>query len=130
MVYDSRFKEQLRYLIMKISVYGSATGDLKDDVQEKAKELGREIVRRGHVLITGGTTGLPYQAVLGAAELKGKCIAFSPAVDLEAHKNHGYPANGFTEFIFIPKDYVHADNLATDLDNTFRQPAQNTQLTF
>jgi predicted Rossmann-fold nucleotide-binding protein len=36
---------------------------------EKAKELGREIVRHGATLVTGATTGFPLWAAMGAKEL-------------------------------------------------------------
>ena len=51
---------------LTVGVMGSAGGDLKQEVRDKVKELGREIARRGYVLITGAAPGLPHDAVLGA----------------------------------------------------------------
>ena len=45
---------------MKINVYGSALEGISSEIKEKAKEIGREIVKRGHILITGVYIGYPY----------------------------------------------------------------------
>ncbi|MDF2379675.1 MAG: hypothetical protein P1V18_05690 [Candidatus Gracilibacteria bacterium] len=95
---------------MKIGVYGSAAGIMNDEIKVKAKEIGREIARKGHTIITGGCPGLPHEAILGAYEYGGKCIGYSPAVDLSSHKQSNYPTEGFSELIFVPKNYKHIDN--------------------
>lgn len=95
---------------MKIGVYGSAAGTLSNKAKEMAREIGRAIAKNKAILVTGGCPGLPYEAVRGANELKGKCVAFSPATDLISHKDNHYPTDGFSDFIFIPKDYEHANN--------------------
>lgn len=96
---------------MKIGIYGSAAGLISDEVREKAREIGRQIAQRGHTIITGGCSGLPYEAVLGAQEFKGNCIAYSPAVDIKNHvEAHNFPVEGFSKFIFVPKEYIHANN--------------------
>ena len=64
---------------MKIGVYGSASGELSDETKEKAREIGRQIAKKGHIVVTGACLGLPYEAVLGAYEVGGKCIGYSPA---------------------------------------------------
>jgi len=94
---------------MKIGVYGSAGGKMQKGLANKARELGKAIARGKHVLVTGGCLGLPYEAVLGAHEKKGECIAFSPAVNLEEHvKKYSMPRKGFTDFVFVPENYGHA----------------------
>jgi hypothetical protein len=100
---------------MKIGVYGSAAGSIPNEVKRSAKEIGRQIARRECTLVTGGCPGLPYDAVLGAHELGGRCIGYSPATDLEAHTNlYKFPVSGFSEFVFVPKDvpkeYVDVNN--------------------
>ncbi len=95
---------------MKIAVYGSARGNISEDAREKARRVGRAIAENNAVLVTGGCPGLPYEAVLGANEAHGKCIAFSPAVNLKSHKQTGFPFEGFSEFVFVPGNYKHADN--------------------
>jgi hypothetical protein len=96
---------------MKIGVYGSAAGNFSEQLIEKAQELGREIARQKHILITGACPGLPYQAVLGAMELKGRVIGYSPAVDMNSHKALDYPTQGFSKIIFIPRTYAYRDNI-------------------
>ncbi|MBI5391294.1 hypothetical protein HZB02_07450 [Candidatus Woesearchaeota archaeon] len=91
---------------MYIGVYGSAAGVVDDLIKQKARALGKAIAQYGHVLVTGGCIGLPQEAVLGAAEMRGKCIAYSPAISLEEHINHGYPTQGFSSF--VPPTYEHA----------------------
>ena len=96
---------------MKIAVYGSAAGDIDPAVSEKAKVIGEEIARRGHVLITGACPGLPYDAVLGAKEHKGEVIGFSPGVNLDDHRGRfRFPIDGFTGFVYVPGNYVHRNN--------------------
>jgi len=86
---------------MKIGVYGSAAGNIDSSLLEKARELGREIAKRGHIIVTGACTGLPYQAVLGAKEKGGKAIGFSPARDIDEHTEiYGFPVKGFDEIKF------------------------------
>ncbi len=75
--------EPLRY---KICVSGaSETGLCSDDCFEKSVLLGREIARRGLVLLTGATTGVPYWVAKAVKEEGGVVIGFSPAASKQAH---------------------------------------------
>ncbi len=70
----------------KICISGAAeTGHCGVDALEKAKELGREIVRQGAILVTGATTGFPLWAAMGAKEEGGISIGFSPAASEKEH---------------------------------------------
>ena len=85
------------YLKYKICVSGAAeTGHCGPDALETAKELGREIIRQGAVLVTGATTGLPLWAAMGAKEEGGFSIGLSPA---ESEKEH-------VEFYNLPLSYL------------------------
>jgi len=96
---------------MKIGVYGSAEQKMQKGLANKAREIGKAIARNKHILVTGGCLGLPYEAVLGANERKGECIAYSPGKDLEEHvKMYSMPRKGFTGFVFVPEDYEHIGN--------------------
>ena len=96
---------------MKFGVYGSASTKLKKEIKLRAHEIGREIARQNHTVITGGCPGLPYEAVLGAHGIGGKIIGYSPAINIENHtKIYKYPVKGFTDFVFISKDYVYAND--------------------
>ncbi len=70
----------------KICVSGAAeTGHCSKDALEKAKELGRQVVRQGAILTTGATTGFPYWAAIGAKEAEGISIGLSPAATEKEH---------------------------------------------
>ena len=74
------------YLKYKICVSGAARTDCcASDALEKTKELGRQIVKQGGVLLTGATTGVPYWAAIGVKEAGGITIGFSPAASEAAH---------------------------------------------
>lgn len=71
---------------IKICVSGSADMSfLPPEDYEKAKTLGREIVKQGSILITGATTGFPLWAAMGAREAKGFTVGFSPAGTEKEH---------------------------------------------
>lgn len=71
---------------IKLCVSGAAeTGHCGINAYEKGKELGREIVRQGGLLLTGATTGFPLWAAMGAKEEGGIVIGFSPANSEKEH---------------------------------------------
>jgi len=93
---------------MKIGVFGSAEGNtVTDIVKKRAYELGVEAARRGHEIITGASTGLPYEAILGAASEGGVTLGFSPARNAEEHTKFGFPSEGFGHINFIPADFPY-----------------------
>jgi hypothetical protein len=74
------------HLKLKLGVSGAAeTGHCGLDALDKAKELGREIVRQGGILVTGATTGFPLWSCMGAKEERGISIGLSPAVNMKDH---------------------------------------------
>jgi len=82
---------------IKICVSGAAeTGHCGLGALDKAKELGREIARQGAILVTGATTGFPLWAAMGAKEVGGISIGFSPA---SSEKEH-------VEVYKLPLDYM------------------------
>ncbi len=82
---------------LKLCVSGAAdTGHCGLDAFDKAKELGREIVRQGGILTTGATTGFPFWSATGAKEEGGISIGFSPASTEEEH----------LQFYKLPLDYM------------------------
>jgi hypothetical protein len=77
------------HLKYKICVSGAAeTGHCAPDALEKAKELGREIIRQKAILITGATSGFPLWAAIGAKEENGISIGISPASSEKEHVEH------------------------------------------
>ena len=67
-----------------IGVMGAA-GIEDSDLLKKAFELGKEIAKNGYCLLTGATTGLPYEATKGAKSEKGFVVGISPAADKKEH---------------------------------------------
>ena len=74
------------HLKLKLCISGAAeTGHCGPDALEKAKELGREVIRHKAVLVTGATTGFPLWAAMGAKEEGGFSIGLSPASTAKEH---------------------------------------------
>lgn len=80
--------ERHPHLKIKICISGAAeTGHCGPDSLEKAKEIGKEIVKQGCVLVTGATTGFPFWGAMGAKEEGGISIGLSPAESEMEHVN-------------------------------------------
>lgn len=83
--------------IIKIGVSGTADmGFLDEKVYNLAKELGREVIEQGAVLTSGATTGFPFWTAMGAKEVGGVSIGFSPASSEREH----------VETYRLPLDYM------------------------
>jgi len=95
--FGHNFYEKHGHQQVKICVSGAAeTGHCGIGALEKAKELGREIARQGAVLVTGATTGFPLWVTMGAKEVGGLSIGFSPAASEREH----------VEVYKLPLDYL------------------------
>lgn len=103
------------YLKYKICVSGAAdTGHCAPDALEKTEELGKEIARRGIVLMTGATTGAPYWAAKGAKNEGGMVIGLSPAVSEVAHiKSYKLPTEYHDLIIYTGFEYSGRNLLLT-----------------
>ncbi|MBI4709291.1 MAG: LOG family protein [Candidatus Portnoybacteria bacterium] len=103
------------YLKYKICVSGAAkTECCAPEALEKAKEVGREIVRHNGVLMTGATTGIPYWAAIGAKEEGGISIGLSPAASEIAHvKSYRLPVDYFDMIIYTGFEYAGRNLLLT-----------------
>lgn len=74
------------HIKIKIGVSGAAeTGHCGLNALDKAKDLGKEVVRQGGILVTGATTGFPLWSAMGAKEEKGISIGLSPASSEREH---------------------------------------------
>jgi len=69
----------------KICVSGSAEGYNKEGAR-LAREVGREIAEKGHIIVTGATHGIPHLAALAAKKEGGSSIGISPAASETEHK--------------------------------------------
>ena len=99
----------------KICVSGAAeTNHCGEGALEASKELGREIIRQGAVLVTGATTGIPYWAAIGAKEEGGISIGVSPAISEKEHKNvYHLPTDYFDLIIYTGFNYSGRNLLLT-----------------
>lgn len=89
--------EKHNHLKVKLGVSGAAeTGHCGLGALDIAKELGREIIRQGGVLVTGATTGFPFWSSIGAKEERGLVIGLSPAANEREH----------VETFRLPLDYT------------------------
>ncbi|MEW6611030.1 MAG: hypothetical protein AB1352_05440 [Patescibacteria group bacterium] len=108
-------KNNTGWLKYTICVSGAAGGPVVTAAaMEKAREIGREIVKHGCVLVTGATTGIPYAAAQGAKELGGISIGLSPASSERDHIRHYHlPIKYFDLIIYTGFDYSGRNLLLT-----------------
>lgn len=99
----------------KIVVSGAAeTGHCSKDVLDKAKEVGKEIIRQNGILLTGATSGIPYWAAIGAKGEGGTVIGLSPAASLAAHiKSYCLPTDYHDIIIYTGFEYAGRNLLLT-----------------
>ncbi len=103
------------YLKYKICVSGAAeTGHCAEGALESSKEIGRQIIKQGGVLVTGATSGMPYWAAIGAKEENGIVIGLSPAVSEKAHiKKYRLPIDFHDLIIYTGFNYAGRNLLLT-----------------
>ncbi|HEY2004007.1 MAG TPA: hypothetical protein VGH44_02735 [Candidatus Saccharimonadia bacterium] len=98
---------KIRY---QICVSGAARGPSIEMGKQLAAEAAREIVRRGHLVISGATRGLPYYAAVAAKEAAPdtvSSIGFSPAASRIAHvKKYQLPVDAFDTILFTGFEYT------------------------
>jgi uncharacterized protein (TIGR00725 family) len=103
----ARSREVLRY---QICVSGAAQGPSVKTGAALVEAAAREIVRRGHLVVTGATRGLPYYAAKAAKDEGGThvtSIGFSPAASRLAHvKKYRLPLDAFDTIIFTGFEYT------------------------
>lgn len=100
---------------LKICVSGAAdTTYCGDGAMESAKELGREVIRQGAILVTGATTGFPLWAAMGAKEAGGISIGLSPASSEKEHVEvYGLPIDYLDIIIYTGFGYSGRNLLLT-----------------
>ncbi len=103
------------HLKYKICVSGAAeTGHCSPGAIQKAEEVGREIAKRGLVLVTGATVGIPYWAAKGAKEAGGMVIGLSPAASKLAHiKTYHLPVDYHDVIVYTGFEYSGRNLLLT-----------------
>lgn len=103
------------HLKYKICVSGAAeTSSCSSDAVQKAEMIGREIAKRGLVLVTGATTGIPYWSAKGAKSEGGIVIGLSPAASKIAHvKTYRLPLDYHDLIIYTGFNYAGRNLLLT-----------------
>ena len=104
-----------QHLKYKICVSGAAETDhCFPDIVNKAKEIGKEIVRQNAILVNGATTGFPFWAAMGAKEEGGMVIGISPASSEKEHvKEYNLPIDYMDMIIFTGFGYSGRNLLLT-----------------
>jgi len=97
----------------KIGVFGSAEGNIKK-ILNKAHLLGKELGIQNVIVITGASTGLPYEVAKTAKKNGAQIWGYSQATNLKDQEKicPGCDSNIYKKLIFIPKDYKFATNNA------------------
>ena len=73
---------------------------------EAAYEIGQQIAQVDAILVTGGTTGIPYRAAQGCKDKCGLSIGISPAIDRIEHvEKFGKPTDAYDALIFTGMGY-------------------------
>lgn len=98
-------KPQKKY---KICVSGGSEGESAQKAYPLARKIGEEVARRGSILITGATTGVPFEAAKAAKKAGGSNIGFSPAgSEAEHQKKFRLPMDSiFDHVIFTEAGYA------------------------
>lgn len=93
----------------KICIVGGSEGENAEKAYPLARIMGKEIAKRGHILITGATSGVPFEAAKVAKEMGGSNIGFSPAgTEIEHKKKYRLPMSPkiFDHIIYTEAGYA------------------------
>lgn len=102
--------EHNHHLQYSICVSGAAGGQTVKTSSHLAETVGATIAKRGHILTTGATVGLPYFAARGAKLAGGVSIGFSPASSIREHLHKYRLPHVYFDFInFTGLNYVGRD---------------------
>ncbi|HUD20844.1 MAG TPA: hypothetical protein VMQ44_02135 [Candidatus Saccharimonadales bacterium] len=84
---------------IKIGISGSAVFNGDKFVLESAREVGRLLAKKGIVVVTGDTTGIPLEAARGAKQAGGFTVGISPAISYIEHVRKYKLPHQFTDFV-------------------------------
>ncbi|HQM94431.1 MAG TPA: hypothetical protein PLJ66_01945 [Methanofastidiosum sp.] len=89
-----------------MGVIGSASGEIPIKIRAVARELGKIIASKNHILFSGACPGLPFEATIGAKENDGTTVGVSPAINLKEHiEDYKYPTDVFDSLVFTGSGY-------------------------
>lgn len=95
-----------------LCVSGASRGETVAQDYKLAFELGEQIAKQGHILITGATVGLPDWAAQGAKAAGGMSIGVSPASSYKEHvKKYRLPTAAYDFILYTGLHYVGRDAL-------------------
>lgn len=98
-------------LVIRIGVIGQS-GDIPKELQQLAHDLGREIARRGAVLLTGGTNGVMECVSRGAKEANGLVVGILPGDSLDrANQYIDIPISTGLSFDYRSLILVHSSDV-------------------
>lgn len=83
---------------IKIGISGAAEDICTPDAFKKAEMLGYELAKKGVVVVTGDTTGIPFAAAKGAKKAKGFTVGISPASSYREHVMKYHLPYRYTDF--------------------------------
>ena len=111
----THLEQKHEHLKIKLAVSGAAdTTGCGEDALVKARELGREIVRHGAVLISGATTGFPLWTAMGAKDENGISVGLSPASSEKEHlEQYKLPLDYMDLIIYTGAGFPGRDLLMT-----------------
>jgi uncharacterized protein (TIGR00725 family) len=102
------------YHRLKIGVMGSASGPQTEDpiAREKARLIGHQVAKRGHLFINGACPGLPHDSMLACKESGGFTVGISPAFSEYEHVHeymspHDHDLIIYTGMGFMERDIIN-----------------------
>ena len=103
------------HLQLKLCVSGAAeTGHCGIDAYDKGIELGRQIAKKGAILVTGATTGFPLWSAMGTKEAGGFSLGFSPASTEKEHvETYNLPVEYMDVIVYTGFGYPGRDLILT-----------------
>lgn len=95
----------------KIGVFGSAEGNIQK-IFNKAHVLGKELGKQKVIVITGASTGLPYEVAKTAKAAGAEVWGFSQTTNLKEQEKltPNCDSSIYKKLIYIPENYEFAAN--------------------
>ncbi len=97
----------------QICVSGAAKGVSVEEGRDLALQIGQEIAKAGHTLMTGATIGLPNYAAEGYKKAGGRMsLGISPASSKAEHiLKYSLPTKNYDSILYSGMHYVGRDSL-------------------
>ena len=96
----------------QICISAASKGKSAQEGKDLAHEMGKVLAENRHTLLTGATTGLPYEAARGAKLAGGQSVGLSPAASRLAHiRKYRLPVDMYDFILFTGLNYAGRDNL-------------------